>query len=350
MENSSQKWGDLAVRALAIVGFIAVIGGGLWGSVSLAKAVPNAFSSLAAAIVSLTSVFVPAGEGITLSTPSLTVLSEETFALSWEHTQKNTEGSYTFRYDCADGVSFTSPTSSGAPAAVFCNTPFNFLNADDSITLTARSIKNRFIDVMLYVDFTPNGQNNPTVSGSMLLTIANENIGTSPSITGTTGTTTATTSRPSTTPRTPGTQTSGLYPLGGPTTTSDPNGFVDLSARVIELGVVDKVTGAFTASSSPNRIGSTYRVAVRFAIENLGTRTSGQWTFNAVLPTYPSHIFSSPSQPVLAPGDRIEFTLGFDSMIDANETTFTINVDPSSRINEPNKNNNILQYTVRTVK
>ena len=345
MEHTTrQKLITLATRSLAVVGFLALIGAGLWGSVSIARGVPGAFSSFAAAIVSLTSIFVPANEQITISVPSLTVLSEETFTISWEHSNKTVEGSYTFRYDCADGVSFTSPTLSGSETAVFCNTPFNFLNASDAITLTPQSVKNRFIDVLLFVDFTPNGSTQPTVTGSTMLTIANETISSSPATTG------STTTPKTPVERTPGTETSGTFVLPNGQTASNPNGFTDLTARVLEVGLVDKNTGAFVASSTPNRSLPTRRVAVRFAVENIGTRTSDQWTFNAVLPTFPSHIFSSPTQAALGPGDRIEFTLGFDSFIDEDEGTFVVNVDPSNRQNEPNKDNNILRYTVKTVK
>lgn len=346
-QNTRRNFIDLATRALAVFGFISIIGIGLWGTASLAKGAPNAFSALAAAIVSLTSIFVPAGEEIILSTPSLTVLSNEKFSISWEHVDKQTEGSYTFRYDCADGVSFTSPTPSGSQATVFCNTPFNFLNSQDTIELTARSTANRFIDVTLHIDFTPNGASSPTVTGSTVLTIANDSVTGSPTTTGT-----PTTPTTPVTPATPtkGPETSNVYTLTGGQTASDPNGFVDLTTRVIELGVVDKTTGAFTASSTPNRSTSTHRIAVRFAVENNGTRTSPQWNFSAVLPTYPSHIFTSSTQQALGPGDRIEFTIGFDSFVDANEGVLTLNIDPSNKINEPNKTNNILKYTVTTVK
>lgn len=354
MENKGFKEAltSTPARIVAIAAFVVVLILGMWGSVTLANKVPGVFSAVASAIVSLTSVFVPADEDIIISVPSLTVASGETFDISWEHANQSVEGSYTFRYDCADGVSFTSPSQSGSQASVFCNTPFNFLNAGDTITLTASSEQNRFIDVTLYVDFTPNGGSVPTLTGSTLLTIANEDISGSPTTTtpenetGTEGTG----STGSETPRTPGTETSQTFPLGGTPGSSDPNGYVDLAARVIEVGLVNKTNGEFTASSTPTRNMSTHRVAMRFAVENLGTKTSDQWTFNAVLPTFPSHIFSAPTQQALRPGDRIEFTIGFDSFVDADEGEVTINVDPTNRINESNKANNIVKYTVKTVK
>jgi hypothetical protein len=339
----------VAIRALAVLGFVALLSVGMWGSVQLARSVPNAFSALAAAVVSLTQVFIPAGEEIVLATPSATQSANAPFTLSWTHEKKSLDGSYTFRYDCADGVSFSSPLPSGEMVTVFCNTPFNFLNSGNAIALTALSANNRFVDVTLYVDFTPNGQSRPTITGSKLITIENTGITGSQGTTGTTPTTpvptTPITPTAPVTP-TPGVKTETVEVIGGPTQ-SNPNGPTDLTARVIEIGVVDKTTGVFTASSTPKR---TERVGVRFVVENIGTRRSGEWNFNVVLPTLPSHIFSSQMQQALGPGDRIEFTIGFDSFIDATQGDIVINIDPSNRLNENNKANNIIRYTVNVTK
>ncbi len=361
MENipktSPKGLGQGATRLFAILGFIAVLGIGMWGSVQVARAVPGTLSNIAAAIVSLTSIFVPAGETISLSAPTLDVNSGESFVMTWTHAKKSVDGSYTFRYECADGVHFTSPSATGNNDTVFCNVPFNFLNTNNSITLTAISEKNRYADVTVFIDFTPNGANKATVTGKTTFTISNENLGTSPSTTATT-TVPSTPSTPAkpTTPVTttphnnPGTPTSQTYPITTTTgpAASDPNGYVDLAANFIEVGTVDKTTGAFTASSTPSR---SQRIAIRFSVQNIGTKTSPQFDFNAVLPTIPSSIFSSPMQKELAPGDRIEFTIGFDSFNpDQPDGVFTVNIDPSGRFNERDKNNNIAHYTIHTVK
>lgn len=328
-------------RVGGIVGFVALLGIGMWGSVAVARNAPNMLSSLAAAVASLTSVFVPGGEKIVLSAPSLTVHSGEAFEISWEHVRRSGEGSYALRYDCANGVSFTSPAPSGGDAPVVCETSFA-ITGPDSITLTGTSDENRFADVMLHIDFVEGGGGR-TVSGSTLVTIANEAVGAGPSAT-------ADAPKPSV-PLAPGPSTTTTYPLTPevPKVAPDPKGLVDLAVRVIEQGFVNKDSGLFTASSSPNRAGGTYRIAVRFVVENLGARTSPQWTFNAVLPTFPSHIYSSPSQQALSPGDRIEFTLAFDSIADQDSGTFTVNVDPTGSMNESNKDNNIVHYTVVTI-
>lgn len=233
-------------RIAGIAGFIALLGIGMWGSVAIARNTPGVFTSLAAAVTSFSSVFIPAKTDVPAPAPTETP------------------------------VATTTPVTP-EPAAPATPTP--------------------------------------------------------------------------TTPRTAGPETSGVYPINGSTGgVSNPNGAIDLSVRIIEQGVVDKSTNLFTASSSPNRADITKRVAVRFAVENLGTKTSPQWTFNAVLPTLPGNIFSSPNQQALNPGDRIEFTLGFDSLADADTGTFTVNVDPTGSINESKESNNIVHYTVTTVK
>ena len=188
-----------------------------------------------------------------------------------------------------------------------------------------------------------------TVIGSTVLTVENQALTNSPAVTGTTGGTPATTPitpkpKPTTNPGTPGTPVTIQIPTPR---TSDPNGYADLTARVIEIGTVDKTTGVFTASTTPSR---SERVAIRFAIENNGTKTSGQFAFNVVLPTLPSYTYFGQMQQELGPGDRIEYTLGFDSFVAANVGDVIINVDPTSSINERNKDNNIVKYTMVIVK
>lgn len=124
---------------------------------------------------------------------------------------------------------------------------------------------------------------------------------------------------------------------------SDPNGFVDLSVIILRTGILDKTTNEFIATSS---IQLSDRVAIQFEVINEGTKTSDGWAFNAVLPTFPHHIFQSKGQQALGPGDRIEFTLGFDSVAGLGEREIIINVDPTGSINESTKSNNIVKVIV----
>ncbi|MCH7529933.1 hypothetical protein IIB50_02335 [Patescibacteria group bacterium] len=149
---------------------------------------------------------------------------------------------------------------------------------------------------------------------------------------------------PNQTTITQGQESSNTYMFsGGNRVVSDPDGFVDLSVIILATGILDKTTNEFIATSS---IKLSDKVAISFEVINKGTRTSSGWTFNAVLPTFPHHIFHSKSQHALGPGDKIEFTLGFDSIAGVGEQEIIINVDPAGNINESTKSNNIVRVTV----
>ena len=128
---------------------------------------------------------------------------------------------------------------------------------------------------------------------------------------------------------------------------SNQNGQVDLIVRIIDTGVID-ANNVFTPTSS---FKVTDQGAIRFSVTNIGSKTSDNWTFNAVLPTFPMHIFHSTSQNALAPGDRIDFTLGFNQLSPRlTQGVITINVDPTGSIrNEFNRDNNIVQATITII-
>lgn len=134
-----------------------------------------------------------------------------------------------------------------------------------------------------------------------------------------------------------------VYYSTGPTA-SDPQGVIDLEPRILEVGFVDKATNVFTASSSPS---ANLRIAVRFEVVNKGTKASGSWSFNAVLPTMPLYIYSGDAQQSLLPGERIEFVIGFDSIERKKDGEFTVNIDPTSRVVESNETNNIVKTLIQ---
>lgn len=333
---AAQKRNPVTV-VFATLGFIAIIGIGIWGSIQVAKSIPGLFSSVASVAgskntnatstaPSTTPTNTVSGEAIALSAPSLTVQSKSAFVLSWTHKNKTANGSYTFRYDCANGVFFTTPASlSGAATTIYCNIPFNFLNTNNSITITPISETASPVDVNVYVDFAPNGTLKPTVGGRLGLTVTGGG---------------ATAPNP-----TPGTGTTYISTVTGGIRRSDPNGYVDLRVRALEAGTVD-VNGTFTPNPTPSQRS---RVAVRFVVDNIGTKTSPQFSFNALLPTYPQRNFASPTEQGLQPGEITEFVIGFDGFDAYNSNNMvSITVDPSNLISESDKSNNTINYTVST--
>ncbi len=117
-----------------------------------------------------------------------------------------------------------------------------------------------------------------------------------------------------------------------------------LAPKILEIGVIDKITNVFQATASPS---AHDRVAVRFEVENIGTADSGHWQFNAVLPTFPMYIFESEGQQPLSPGEKIEYVIGFDNVEPDVDGRFVINVDPTSSLSEASETNNIAITTIR---
>lgn len=116
-------------------------------------------------------------------------------------------------------------------------------------------------------------------------------------------------------------------------------GSVDLEATINEIGYLNSNNDLIATSTLVvGKIG-----AVKFTVKNIGTKTSDGWTFNAVLPTSPSHIFHSEGQKALAPGEKIEFTMGFDKLRIGEQMPIIINVDPTGGMKESNKTNNIVK-------
>src|SRR3989344_7434829 len=167
MNDENQTTRSLATRGLAIVGIVAVLLIGAWLAVVAIRVAPNAASTLASTFFSLSSVFT-SRENITLSIPKETLVSGESFALSWEHAGKETDGAYTFSYFCVDGIHFTAPSDLSGETTIYCNTPFRFINQDNTLFLSPHSERGLSEDVELRIQFTPNGESNPSSTGSLV--------------------------------------------------------------------------------------------------------------------------------------------------------------------------------------
>ncbi len=145
---------------------------------------------------------------------------------------------------------------------------------------------------------------------------------------------------------TPGERVDNVFPINDSRAPSNPNGEPDLVARILSVGEINSA-GVFVPKDSIT-VGN--KGAVMFEVQNNGTKTSDTWVFNAVLPTFPMHIFHSQTQQALNPGEKIQYTLGFDQ-IDYNkkEGVVTINVDPAGSMKESNENNNIAQRVLKII-
>ena len=344
---------SIAKKVFALAGLLAVIGFGSFAVLTVASyGFPVAMRGINAAAVYLSSVFVPK-ERLEIKLAD-EVFSGYPFTLSFEHVGKSTDGSYTLYFPCVDGLSLVATSASGAAETVYCNVPFHFVNSDNALSITAVSAKNRYVDLSLSINFTPNGMSAVSLSGQRTAILTNTKIALSsnylsanvpaPTTTPVSNTgSTGTSGTPK--PLTPGTkteqsQTTGpFYGSGTPTTTvSNPSGKPDLVAKLIAIGVITGTANDFTATTTVRR---SDKIAVKFSVENLGNKNSGEWRFNGILPTYPAYTLNSDAQTSLAPGDKIEFTMAFDRALDgAREVKIVL--DPATLVIESDENNNTL--------
>lgn len=120
-----------------------------------------------------------------------------------------------------------------------------------------------------------------------------------------------------------------------------PYGNPDLSANVTDVGYLPR-TGDTNSFVGSNTIPSGTDGAVKFTITNVGTNVTGPWNFSVNIPTSPSQYFVSPDQASLNPGDSVDYILGFSrGFSSGQQVTVTVSADPSNRLIENSKTNNI---------
>lgn len=229
------------INALAVAGFIALIGGSMWLAVYSTRYVPNVVGRMGAAAVYLGSVFTPAPE------PTLSVIQT---------------------------ASTTIPFNEEASSTISTTVPTEILAAPSkSVTPTA------------------------------------------------------------------GKQTTKTIQIGGATTTPKTqvalSGLPDFAVTIHSVGYLASTTAdSFIATTT---ISGT-RPAISFTIKNVGTNVTGPWRWSIHIPTEMAYLYESVPQQSLAPGDSIDYTLGFDQATVGTQTvTVTANFD--NAVTESNTTN-----------
>ena len=276
---------DFFLRAIAVLGLIAILLLGAWGIIQLAFALPGVFSNLGGGVSSLftststTSTSTTTKETVTVSVPA-SVQNGGTLDVSWMHANADAAGQYSYAisYACQSGLSVKAPLPTGSYEAVPCNTLFNYVNASQHMSLVP----------------SVTGASQPlavTVTATKLSTGAVSAQGTA-----TTNVTAKAAAAPSTTTTKPAT-----------TTTKPATTYYPAATRITNLYGYGDLAVHFT-SVAPS-YGTT---VIKFVIENTGTNViPAGWTFNATLPINGSYTFASQPQQALYPGDKIAYTLSF---------------------------------------
>ncbi|MEY3783736.1 MAG: hypothetical protein RLZZ230_58 [Candidatus Parcubacteria bacterium] len=322
------------LKILAIFVFIGLI---TWTSIKLVAVAPQAFSSLASLAEGLNqyrNTLTNDSNEATTTPASITVTSNKTlvpagdnFELAWSIAEN--QGTYTFSYDCTEGVALDILNIDGI-RSINCNTTYNVGNVS-TLSLKADSEKNRFSEVNYQIAFLATNDTTPRATGSASITIVNDKLSdlamkpdTEPApteeIVVTETKTTSVTTKPA-----PTYQQEYVYTIP----VSDPNGKTDMAVSFINTGriVVDTF---FTGAIKQNESG-----AIQFAVKNQGTKTSSDWTFSVTQPN--GETYTSAKQKPLKPNERAVLTVGFNT-IDKSSHNFLVSVSENTDKNNLNNN------------
>ena len=318
---------SVPVKLLAILGFIVTVVIIVWLIIMGIKQAPALFSSLAGMARGIQN-YHPVTE-ITLELEKEVVNSGESFQISW--TDVKQAGEYQFSYSCTDGISLEVRSGDGTLVPVRCTEVLTLPGDVHGLFLSVTSDAMRFTDVPLGVTFK-NNENDAEIKGESKVTVVNATIPTTeqpvvvkpepvkPVVVSTPKPTTPVYVAPK--PQAP--IITYVYPE------SDPKGYIDLKVTTLGSGILYGNT--FTSISD---FDEDLRNAIKFDIKNIGTKTSGSWTFKTILPN--GQTYTSKSQTALKPNEHVEFTMGFDLDDDtSNKVKITTTVDTKNDTNSKN--------------
>lgn len=317
-------------KALAVIGFVVIIGFIAWSSVQIVRHAPKAFTSLASIAGSLSQYQTQLDNKDTVAFTSTLekVDNGKPATITWH--KATLAGSYSFSYACTDGVLLDIVDTEGL-RSITCGTSYG-LGDTDTVTVVVNSEKKSEQALTYTVTFTPDKGLGLTQTASSSVLVSNANAKEN--------TTTATKnnwrdnvlSKPTTTlvvtgtPPTKAPTKTGSSPV---VTTPSTKGFVDLVTHYKATGVIDGNTfkaGALHKNSEG---------AVQFSITNAGTMTSDTWSYSVVLAN--GFTYVSPLQSPLLAGETATISVGF-STDDASTHTFIITAAEKSDINLTNNN------------
>jgi hypothetical protein len=348
---------DSILKTLAITGFIGVIMLIAWASIQLVSVVPSAFSSLASLAESVnhpndTAQEMTEVDTLLVTSDTLLANSGDPVTINWNTAQAN--GSYTFSYVCADGITVDLVNNTGVQS-ILCGSNYNIGNVD-STTVVVRTEENRYVDITYSVSFLGTNDIRPRAVGNAALTVFNSDISSEVAVIDLEqdednsegislepeSPTTPTPAPDASTPTTPITPTTPVTPeyiqkFTYAVPVSNPNGRTDLVAQYLFVGEI--LSNRFI----PGALAENENGAIQFQVKNFGTKTSKDWSFTVSLPG--GGRYESPTQSSLKPNERAVLTVGFNGA-NVNSHTFRVTVTAAT---DSNRNNNNFSQRVTFV-
>lgn len=334
-DTNSQK--EKINRSLAVVGFIAVIILIAWLAIQIVRFAPSAFTSLASLSEGISQYRESLGGDIDgpliVQSDVASTTSGKPITLSWQ--KDGRLGRYAFSHSCRDGMNVELVDTDGL-RSLACGTRYDLGDAE-SITIIVESSIEPVVEMPYIISFMRTNDTEPIRAGENKVVVINEDN----TVAEDTDDGTVLGESDSTdfeeTPVTPTpTITKPEYTYTFPV--SDPNGYVDLKTMFIATGNISGRT--FKAGS----VKQNSEGAIQFEIKNIGTKTSGTWSYSILLPD--SDTYTSPLQAPLLPSERAIVSIGFPTG-DESSHTFVVVV---AEANDKKLNNNTFRQVTRLLK
>ncbi len=331
-------------KAFIVIAFFAIIALIAWLSVQIVAYTPNAFSSLASLAqgISQYKEAVFDNETLPITSGLSTIETGKSATITWKKDER--PGTYTFSYSCADDVTVEIVSPEGM-RAVSCDMRYS-LGDTDNVSLVVTSKKTDPINLSYAISFMRESDIGPIRIGEQTLAVI-------PAVTLAEGDKKdgevlgendkkeeefvkdeiVTPEAPKPSKPAPVMVTRPEPQVVYEIPVSNPNGFTDLATRFIGSGAI--VGNKFVAGSIKREDDG----AIQFEVKNIGTKTSGTWTYTVTLPD--GDTYTSPKQTALKPNERATITIGFATPDKASHT-FSVVVD----IDDKNSSNDSFKKTV----
>jgi len=347
--NSNNRSKDTAIKTLAIVGFTAVIVLGVWLAVQVVQLAPSAFSALASLADNVYNT--PDAAELSAVSSKSVVNTDENFEILWNELDRT--GTYTFTYECEEGVSLRLENADGDLETVPCGQSV-VLPTGGAAMARITSTNRRFIDVDYTVSFQSEREGSERISDIDKVTVVNATIPQGGLVAGAddseseeeepTAPSVPTTPSEDAEEETPTTPTTPAPPVITPphyTYTyrlpeSNPRGFIDLQMTYLGVGTIDD-----TVFLPRAELDNDDPAAIRFAVKNIGTKTSGTWRYELELPN--GEDYRSGLQEPLKPQEQATIVLGFN-VEDTGTKSFSGEVTTSE---DRSRANNDFSWSVR---
>lgn len=350
MQQTTAK--EAALNIFAILGFIALLIAGLWATIQLLQ--------LALSFVTGSSVGKEAQKAmaplaalsqphVTLKMPNSSATSGTPFAIGWSGDHVTNAGSLALSYACREGLFLKVSASRGVEYAVPCNAPYTIPSDATSLSITPVVSTNSVIDVPLTLTYT-----NGSASAKDTASVRVNGVVAAPALANNTDATyivreqteavvTHTTPAPVPVAAKPRPLPPAPKPVvvEKPVQKSNPDGFVDLEARILSVGK----PGPGNTTSPRATLRTQDTASITFEIRNNGTKAVRNWVYALTLPTDPTYTYDSEVQPTLYAGSKATITLSFDNLA-AGTHPLTLTADPHQTTADTMRANNTAQVVL----